>query len=407
MVDHVEKLVRHEVMKPDQELALAAQLFEHKLALWRALLSYEPLAEGVAELIESATEPESECRALLASWRARAKELRARRNRSGSDEFAAAANEMAEPLAMACPDGELLDDVFRDIEAICRGEKELRALRPRRLPPRSSQRFLDFVERVRAARTAFYTVRNDFASRNMRLVAKTAQRFRGQLPFADLMQEGNTGLIKAVNRFDHRKGFRFATYAVWWIRHAISRAIETKARTVRLPSYALRTHHQLNAARRKLEGDLGREAYRHEIAFEANVDTDKIERLELATTSPLSLDTSSAMGEEDRPLGDTLVDPASLMAFDRVVGEQVTCKLMEALESLKPIECDIVRKRYGLEGDGSVITLGELGKRYNISRERVRQLQLRALRKMRFALQRSGVQDPVLALVSDSIAAAA
>ncbi len=209
------------------------------------------------------------------------------------------------------------------------------------------------------------------------------------MSLADLIQEGNIGLMKAVERYDYRRGFRFSTYASWWIRHAISRALADKGREVRLPVHMIDAYHRISKATRELTAKLGRQPTSEEIAGSANIAAAKIEKMRTyLVDQSFSLD-KPVNDEDGRSLGEYLQDPNAEdnSPVDNLASEAVTEEMRRMLRDLKPIEADILRKRFGLENDQEP-TLKEIGLEYNLSRERIRQLQEQALCKMRRALAR-------------------
>lgn len=241
-------------------------------------------------------------------------------------------------------------------------------------------------EARRVAR-ALADVRRRFASANLRLVVKIAGQYAdGGLHLGDLIQEGNLGLLTAVDRFDHTRGVRFCTYAAWWIRHRISRAVANHGRAVRVPNHVSQASVKLHKARRRYEARNGRRPGIEELA--ALVDM-KPEQATLALqTTGVGLSFDTPLGEDERTLGDTIADPRE-PTDDELVSEQTRASLHDALASLRPLEADILRKRFELDGDG--LTLRELGTLHAMSRERVRQIQNAALDKMRKRLSREDV----------------
>jgi RNA polymerase primary sigma factor len=207
------------------------------------------------------------------------------------------------------------------------------------------------------------------------------------MPLQDLIQEGNIGLMKAVDRFDHRKGFRFSTYGSWWIRHAISRAIADKGRAVRLPVHMIDAYHKVSKARRELEAKNGREPTADELAAHTGLAAAKIEKMEtLLLEQPISLD--RPVNEEDgRKVIDFLQDDESEAPGETMEADALSEQVREVITGLRPIEADILRKRFGLESDNE-LTLKEIGEQYSLSRERIRQLQEQALGKIRRELRR-------------------
>jgi RNA polymerase primary sigma factor len=207
------------------------------------------------------------------------------------------------------------------------------------------------------------------------------------MPLQDLIQEGNIGLMKAVDRFDHRKGFRFSTYGSWWIRHAISRAIADKGRAVRLPVHMIDAYHKVSKARRELETLNGRDPTAQELAAHTGLAAAKIEKMDtLLLEQPVSLDKQVSEGD-GRKVIDFLEDDSTETPGESLEADALSRHVREVITGLRPIEADILRKRFGLEED-SELTLKEIGEQYSLSRERIRQLQEQALGKIRRELRR-------------------
>jgi RNA polymerase primary sigma factor len=247
-----------------------------------------------------------------------------------------------------------------------------------------------YVDEVRQAHHDAANLRDEFVRANLRLVVTMARRYdRGGMPLADLIQEGNLGLMHAVSRFDYRRGLRFSTYACWWIRHAIGRALADKARAVRIPVHMLEAQQQLEKVRQALVGDLGRPPTPQELAKAARVPLAKLNQMHrYIMGQPMSLD-RPVHDDDDRSFGDTLADPDSedLSPADNLTTQTLTTQVKKLLHFLSPIEADVLTKRFGL-GDDEERTFREIGDQYHLSRERIRQIQNSALDKLKRALER-------------------
>ena len=283
-----------------------------------------------------------------------------------------------EELDLSLPDGISIDDPVRMYL------KEIG-----KVPLLSAEEEIELAKRMEIGDQ---DAKKRLAEANLRLVVSIAKRYVGRgMLFLDLIQEGNLGLIKAVEKFDYRKGYKFSTYATWWIRQAITRAIADQARTIRIPVHMVETINKLIRVSRQLLQELGREPTPEEIAAELKMPEERVREILKISQEPVSLETPIGE-EEDSHLGDFIPDEDALSPADAAAMTFLKTKVNEVLETLTVREAEVLRLRFGLK-DGTPQTLEEVGKEFNVTRERIRQIEAKALRKLRHPSRSKHLKD--------------
>lgn len=389
LASYFREMADRSVLTVEEEYRMAKRIEIFKLELWKQLFSYPPVLKSMINLLQGSEnlwclelEKLEDAMGMMSGGKSK-KTIRL---------FQKAVEKAAAKMNKLDTDEIVLQSLVDDVERL-RSGSEPTCIRKQIGFKSKSKKFQAYAGRIMQINHGLKKSKNSFVEANLRLVVSIAKHFNhGRMSLADLIQEGNIGLMKAVERFDYRRGFRFSTYASWWIRHAISRALADKGRAVRLPVHMIDTHQRLAKTRVTMASRLGRRPSAEELAGETGIPVEKLRKMSTFILEPgVSLDRQVAdddgrcfldmLGEEVEE-GDTITDQMNI--------RRMWDKTQKILRKLRPMEMDIIRRRYGLDGE-SEETLKEIGESYHLSRERIRQLQETVIDKLRKALKKEGL----------------
>lgn len=374
---YVKSISKAQLLTHAEEVTLSGEIKDLRLSLWRTSLSYLPFVSVVSDLLRE----QGECQVDLSTVESGSQALRRRETRVNKDAFDQSADEAALLLLAADQDGVFADFVYNRLDMIFSGQRQIDLYWPRNGRP-----FSLYKTSVRNAHGMLQRKKERFINANLRLVLSIASRYaREALSLQDMVQEGNIGLIKAIYRFDAGRGLRFSTYATWWIRHAIGRAVANTGRLVRLPVGVSGRVYKLRRTRLDFVTANGRFPTDDELAVGTGFDLEMVRRLSLLTTEVYSLDSPLewADGEVGGATFIDLIEDGPEGSFDQDIDAVYMSKILQdSMSKLSEIEQDVIRNRFAIDCDNE-LTLSEIGIIYNLSRERIRQIQNAAILKLR------------------------
>ena len=376
------EMASHRVLTPQEEIAAAQEVERLEIGYWEVLFSSPSAFETVAAVIERYVKLNEEPLPQLSALRKLARGAsRGKLTKKTQARWDTVATELSTKLRSLDSDRIYVNQADKAVHRLAGDfavDRDMLGDEVRITPA-----FKKYLGRVEHAQESQQRGKNRFVASNLRLVVSIARRYnRGRLPLIDLIQEGNIGLMKAVERFDHNRGYRFSTYASWWIRHAISRALADKGRAVRIPVHMLDTYNRVARATQAIATRTGKQPSPEELEKETGIAAEKLEKIKgYWAETPFSLD-RPVNDEDGRKFIDFLEQENVPTPYEQLVSKNWGEELRRLLGTLTPMEARILRWRFGLD-DEDELTLKEIGDKYNLSRERIRQLQEQALTKIR------------------------